>query len=87
MRHCSSLQQSLSSSTLPARISSHERQQAPTYLTLTNHSNMPGITTFPPFPEDVPTHPLLIIDYELVKAGNEAEIDKFWNAATTLGFW
>ncbi|TFK83383.1 Clavaminate synthase-like protein [Polyporus arcularius HHB13444] len=48
---------------------------------------MPGLTTFPPFPDDVPTHPLLVVDYELVKAGNEAEIEKLWEAATQLGFW
>ena len=50
-------------------------------------SNMPGITTFPAFPENVSTHPLLIIDYELIKAGDVSETDKFWKAATTLGFW
>ena len=29
--------------------------------------------TLPPFPEDVPTHPLLVIDYERLKAGDQAE--------------
>ncbi len=48
---------------------------------------MPGLTTFTPFPEDVPTHPLLVIDYQLVKAGDAAEVDKLWKAATELGFW
>ncbi|KAH9848649.1 Clavaminate synthase-like protein [Lenzites betulinus] len=48
---------------------------------------MPGLTTFPPFPEDVPTHPLLVIDYQLIKIGNEDEIEKLWKAATELGFW
>ncbi|KAI0333381.1 Clavaminate synthase-like protein [Cubamyces sp. BRFM 1775] len=48
---------------------------------------MPGLTSLPPFPEDVPTHPLLIVDYELIKAGDEQEIDKLWKAATELGFW
>ncbi|KAG2153611.1 uncharacterized protein EDB93DRAFT_1239804 [Suillus bovinus] len=47
---------------------------------------MPG-TTLPPFPDDVRTHPLLIIDYELIKAGDREEIDRLWEAATTLGFW
>ncbi|KAK7051466.1 hypothetical protein VNI00_004440 [Paramarasmius palmivorus] len=41
----------------------------------------------PPFPTDVPTHPLLIIDYELLKVGDEAEISRLWSAATSLGFW
>ncbi|KAA1474572.1 Clavaminate synthase-like protein [Dentipellis sp. KUC8613] len=47
---------------------------------------MPGIA-HPPFPDDVPTVPLLVIDYALVKAGDEAEIDRLWEAATKLGFW
>ncbi|KAI0760590.1 Clavaminate synthase-like protein [Fomes fomentarius] len=48
---------------------------------------MPGLTTSPPFPEDVPTHPLLIIDYELIRQGDETEINRLWKAATELGFW
>jgi len=47
---------------------------------------MPGIT-LPPFPSNLPTHPLLIVDYELLKAGDVQEIDKLWQAATVLGFW
>ncbi|EGN93564.1 hypothetical protein SERLA73DRAFT_78448 [Serpula lacrymans var. lacrymans S7.3] len=43
--------------------------------------------TLPPFPDDVPTHPLLIVDYERIKAGDQQEIDIMWKAATTLGFW
>lgn len=27
----------------------------------------------PPFPEDVPSHPLLVIDYEKLKAGDKVE--------------
>ena len=45
------------------------------------------VPTLPPFPEDVPTHPLLVIDYEQLKAGNPEEIDRLWGAATGLGFW
>ncbi|KAI0923895.1 hypothetical protein AcV5_009309 [Taiwanofungus camphoratus] len=48
---------------------------------------MPGLITFPPFPKDVPTHPLLTVDYELIKADDADEIDKLWKAATELGFW
>jgi hypothetical protein len=44
-------------------------------------------TTFPPFPADVPTHPLLVIDYERIKAGDQEEIEQLWAAATKLGFW
>ncbi|KAI0076053.1 Clavaminate synthase-like protein [Panus rudis PR-1116 ss-1] len=48
---------------------------------------MPGRTTAPPFPQDVPTHPLIILDYTLLQAGNPSEIEKLWKAATELGFW
>jgi hypothetical protein len=48
--------------------------------------SMPS-TTFPPFPDNVPTHPLLIIDYELIKARDKEEIDRLWKAGTGLGFW
>ena len=48
---------------------------------------MPGLRTAAPFPDDVPTQPLLIIDYDLIKAGEEHEIDRLWQAATELGFW
>jgi hypothetical protein len=41
----------------------------------------------PPFPEDVPTVPLVVIDYELIKERDATEIDKLWGAATHLGFW
>ena len=44
-------------------------------------------TKLPPFPDDVPKHPLLIVDYKLVRAGDPAEIDRLWEAATKLGFW
>jgi isopenicillin N synthase-like dioxygenase len=47
---------------------------------------MPALV-FPPFPDDVPTHPLLIIDYELLKKRDEGEIDRLWDASTKLGFW
>ncbi|KAF7440296.1 hypothetical protein PC9H_000640 [Pleurotus ostreatus] len=42
---------------------------------------------YPPFPEDVPTHPLLTIDYNLIKGGDEKEKDRLFVAATTAGFW
>ncbi|KAI0637482.1 Clavaminate synthase-like protein [Trametes polyzona] len=48
---------------------------------------MPGLTILPPFPENVPTHPLLVIDYELLQAGDQDETAKLWKAATELGFW
>ncbi|KAL5485846.1 hypothetical protein ACEPAI_6888 [Sanghuangporus weigelae] len=47
---------------------------------------MPGLT-LPPFPDNLPTHPLLVIDYELLKNGDSEEIEKLWKAATELGFW
>ena len=48
---------------------------------------MPGVTTFPPFPENISTHPLLVVDYDLVKARDQDEVAKLWKAATELGFW
>ncbi|RPD55166.1 Clavaminate synthase-like protein [Lentinus tigrinus ALCF2SS1-7] len=48
---------------------------------------MPGLTIARPFPEDVPTHPLSVVDYQLVRAGDEDEVAKLWKAATELGFW
>ncbi|KAG5652862.1 hypothetical protein H0H81_003361 [Sphagnurus paluster] len=47
---------------------------------------MPAVT-LPAFPDNVPTHLLLVIDYDLLKARDEAEIDRLWEAATKLGFW
>ncbi|KLO05496.1 Clavaminate synthase-like protein [Schizopora paradoxa] len=41
----------------------------------------------PPFPNNVPTHPLLVIDYTLIKSGDKPEIERLWKAATELGFW
>lgn len=48
---------------------------------------MSSTVAFPPFPDNVPTHPLLVVDYQLLKAGDQTEIDKLWKAATELGFW
>ena len=48
---------------------------------------MPGVTAFPPFPENVPTHPLLVVDYQLLKANDQNEMAKLLKAATELGFW
>lgn len=47
---------------------------------------MPGLLN-PAFPEDIKTHPLLVIDFELIKSGDAQEADKLWEAATSLGFW
>ncbi|KAJ3992789.1 Clavaminate synthase-like protein [Lentinula boryana] len=41
----------------------------------------------PPFPEDVPTHPLEVINYKLLLGKDQAEIQKFWTACKTLGFF
>ncbi|KAI5118664.1 hypothetical protein M0805_001037 [Coniferiporia weirii] len=47
---------------------------------------MPGIA-LPPFPDEIPTHPLLIIDYALIASEDTQEIERLWRAATELGFW
>ncbi|KAJ7116875.1 Clavaminate synthase-like protein [Mycena epipterygia] len=44
-------------------------------------------STFPLFPDNIPTHPLLVIDYERIKAGDTEEIKRLWTAGTKLGFW
>ncbi|KIJ24587.1 hypothetical protein M422DRAFT_274584 [Sphaerobolus stellatus SS14] len=41
----------------------------------------------PPFPDNVPTHPLRVIDYQLIKAQNEKEMESLWEAAKSLGLW
>ncbi|TBU29791.1 Clavaminate synthase-like protein [Dichomitus squalens] len=48
---------------------------------------MPALTTVPAFPSDVPTHSLIVIDYQLLQAGSNDEMAKLWHAATHLGFW
>lgn len=45
------------------------------------------MATFPAFPSDIPTHPLVIVDFELICERNRQEIDKLWEAATKIGFW
>lgn len=47
---------------------------------------MPGLDAIP-FPADVPIHPLLVVDYKLLRDGDEREAYKLWKAATELGFW
>ena len=42
--------------------------------------------TLPPFPEDVPTHPLLVIDYDKIKAGDKAEQVRPQSVYITLPF-
>ncbi|PBK80054.1 Clavaminate synthase-like protein [Armillaria gallica] len=41
----------------------------------------------PPFPDDVPTHPLFVIDYQLLQEGDAAETERLWESARKLGFW
>lgn len=48
---------------------------------------MAGLIVVPPFPKDVPTVPLAVIDYDLLKSGDGNEIAKLWIAAKGLGFW
>ncbi|KAH9936740.1 Clavaminate synthase-like protein [Epithele typhae] len=48
---------------------------------------MPGPTPCPPFPQDVPTCPFLVIDYKLIKAGDADEIERLWKAAMETGVW
>ena len=48
---------------------------------------MTPTATSPAFPSDIPTHPLLIIDYKLIQEHDPQEIDRLWEAATKIGFW
>ena len=41
----------------------------------------------PPFPEDVPTAPLLRISLSKLVQGDQKEIDKLWEACCELGFF
>lgn len=45
------------------------------------------VPVLPPFPDDVPVCPLVVIDYELIKAGDAEEIDKLWEAGKAIGYW
>jgi len=47
---------------------------------------MPALS-FPPFPDDVPTHPLFIIDFALLKERDPQEMDRLLEAGSKLGFW
>ncbi|KAM0792596.1 hypothetical protein ACM66B_005257 [Microbotryomycetes sp. NB124-2] len=40
-----------------------------------------------PFPEDLKTHPLLVVDYEQVKAGDQDAINTLFKACSELGFF
>lgn len=39
------------------------------------------------FPADLECHPLLVVDYAKVSAGDEHEIDTLYDACSTLGFF
>ncbi|KAL8292244.1 hypothetical protein RQP46_001710 [Phenoliferia psychrophenolica] len=49
----------------------------------------PTPVTWPraPFPSDIATHPILVVDFALVEAGDASEIEKLITAGTTLGFF
>jgi hypothetical protein len=41
----------------------------------------------PEWPKGLESHPLVVIDYDLIQKVDENEVDRLWKAATTLGFW
>ncbi|KZV61603.1 Clavaminate synthase-like protein [Peniophora sp. CONT] len=47
---------------------------------------MPNVE-LPPFPDRIPTVPLVVIDYQLIKAGHASEIERLFRAGKDLGFW
>ena len=48
---------------------------------------MAAFANLPTFPDNVPTHPLLVIDFLRIEAGDDEEIGKLFGAAKELGFW
>ncbi|KAM0790376.1 hypothetical protein ACM66B_003258 [Microbotryomycetes sp. NB124-2] len=40
-----------------------------------------------PFPDYVPTHPLVVIDFALIKVGDDEECRRLFKACSTLGFF
>ncbi|KDR78360.1 hypothetical protein GALMADRAFT_1315858 [Galerina marginata CBS 339.88] len=44
-------------------------------------------SALPPFPADLPIRDLLVVDFKLLKAGDKAQANALWQAATTWGFW
>lgn len=51
---------------------------------------MPSIAQHYPrtdFPADLECHPLLVVDYAKIKAGDQAEVDQLYEACTNLGFF
>jgi hypothetical protein len=49
---------------------------------------MPTAVTWPraPFP-DIPTHPLLVIDFLKIQAGDQEEVATLYKACSSLGFF
>lgn len=40
-----------------------------------------------PFPDDTPSHALLVVDFLKVQAGDAAEIETLYKACSTIGFF
>lgn len=57
-----------------------ERERACQLGLLILAADMAVTKTWPraPFPSDLKTHPLLIIDYAKLEAGDEKEVDRLW---------
>jgi len=57
------------------------------HSTQTAHSDTFDFPNLPPFPQDVPTAPLLRIELAKLISGDEVETDRLWNACRELGFF
>ena len=55
------------------------RNSIPTYIN--------AAMSYPPFPSDVPTVGLTVVDYALLKNRDSTEVERLWDAATKQGFW
>ena len=47
----------------------------------------PGPFPKAPFPDDTPSHPLLIVDFSKIEEADQAEVDTLFTACSTLGFF
>lgn len=73
----------------PALISLLSASATGTFAYFNMVASRPNRPVYPivPFSDDTPTHPLLVVDFEEVKAGNQEAIDTLFKACSSLGFF
>ena len=60
---------------------------APPAVYVANDEDDLVFTDIPPFPEDVPTAPLLRLSLQKLAAGDTDEVERLWRASCDLGFF